>query len=71
MSKVEIYIDNLNEEQDKACYNCSVRGNTYRAMIPFPVCKLAQLEENLEKIPTHEEAVEHKIDTSEIPQGCH
>lgn len=70
MAKTIVFLDNLSEEQREICRGCSASGQTYVGMIPFPLCKPAQLEGQLKKRPTHGETQQSGIDTSSIPEGC-
>jgi len=70
MSQTIVYLDNLSEEQQKVCEGCSAIGQTYSGMIPFPLCKVAQLEKNLGRKPTFDEATQDRIDTTSISEGC-
>jgi hypothetical protein len=70
MSQTVIYLDNLSEDQRKVCEGCSASGQTYTGMIPFPLCKPAQLEKSLGRKPKYGETTDSRIDTSVIPEGC-
>ena len=70
MAQTIVFIDNLNEDQRKVCAECSASGQTYTGMVPFPLCKSAQLESQLKRKPTYGETQQSGIDTSSIPKGC-
>jgi len=70
MSQVIVYLDNLNEEQRRVCEGCLASGQTYMGSVPMEVCKLAELENTLGKIPTYGEATRHGVNAGSIPEGC-
>ena len=70
MSHTKVFLDNLSEDQRVVCRQCSASGRTYTGMVPFPICKPAQLEGKLKRKPTYGETQQRGIDTSLIPKGC-
>ena len=70
MKEIVIYTDFFDKEGRDKCIDCSASGRDYRGMIPFPICKVARLENDLGKKPTYGQAEMYKVNTSSIPEGC-
>ena len=70
MPEVVIYLDNFDLEKRISCSDCSAAGTRYLGEIPFPLCKLAQLENNMGRKPNYGEALMAGIDTSGISKDC-
>lgn len=70
MTKPIVFLDNLSADKREICQGCSASGETYSGTIPFPLCKIAQLEGRLKKKPTYGETQQIGIDTNSIPEGC-
>ena len=70
MAQTIVFLDNLSKDQREVCRECSVSGQTYTGMIPFPLCKPAQLESQLKRKPTYGESQQNGIDTSSVLEGC-
>ena len=70
MSELIVYLDNFDWEKRRSCNDCSAAGTRYLGEIPFPLCKLAQLENNMGKKPNYGETAKVGIDTNKIPKDC-
>lgn len=66
MTEIKFGINQFNKEQQEVCKKCPVASGTN----PVPYCLPAELEFDLNRIPTYDEASDNNIDMRFIPEKC-